>query len=598
MKELKRITCGAYPSTYLNQQNKSEKTFRTYLKRKKRKVIKFISIGTDGDNISTGGALVTSEEFFHDISSKHRLLVGTLRELELLLPYMCQYNISVAVVERDFAIFDDMKFSKSAKTNYKQAESKYKLLKRYGVLEGSLSLNTLPRHRKKFFAKITTRNHLDSYFSIADGSPLRETFVVAEERVGRTVMALDVNSMFLHCMTKKFGLPSSLRRVKNVNELDLTQPPFGLYKVLLNSPKTEFIRNHHPFKWTEDFEDYPFYFSDDVEVEVYISSEEYSFYLKHFKFIKIIECFVFDSLIEHPLLQSGMSLFRKKQKANPGPRKNLLKTELIHLHTVSNGKFFRSVRIAGLKNLEGAITNTFKLTNKSRSHEDIIRLSSKANSKFRVYNVDNEYEFCWRDIHNPGVVSSFGFQIISRSRVYMLEILEKLFAFPGLDICYVNVDGIHFSIPEFKNEDFLNVFSEIISSSELGKFKIEAIAKNGYWFGQGHYYLTSDNELIKYKSGMTTAPGCEKPVQPKRVVKSIKKENQFKFITKVVIKQENTFSYKKQLINTGNFMHQKRLVVSLLDDKEKRALFTCEEIALSKPIKLNLLDKLNDRFVS
>jgi hypothetical protein len=594
MISLTKVLCTNYPKSYLKEYNE-QKLFNTYYRKTKRKKVLFTPIGTDGKSIVAQDKVLLIEQFFSTCSKKKNYLVGTLREYEAMLPYICRTSIHISVMEREFPIFDDIKYFTNPAQNKRQVVAKYDLLKKYGIFDKSLASALLPKHKKKFFRSISSRNHIDSYFGLADNTPYREVFAMSEERSERSVIALDVNSMFLHCMKKPFGKPSSLRRVKNVEEINFSNPPSGLYRTFLSKPKTNFIKKYHPFKMKQDMDDYNFEFTDDEEVEAYISSEEYIFYKRHFHNVNVVECFIFDKLIEHPLLKSGLKTFHKKQKAPKGPRKSLLKQELVYLHSVSNSKQFKYKNFNKIDDLVNALTRLFSIKNKPKNNSDLNRLISKGQTKFRIQQNAGGFQLIYRDIYSPKIVSSFGYEIVSRSRLFMMNTLEQLSAFRDIDICYVNVDSVHVSIQETDKANFFDTFADSISDKELGKLKIEGIAENACWLGLGHYYLFSDNTLVKFKSGMTKSPGCNSPVQNKRVVKSIVKERQINFVSSRTIHVENTFSYKKNTVIDSKFIKHERMNLDLLLDDVERTSFICTEIAKSKPIKLKLLAEITDR---
>ena len=589
-----KFFCGSYPKSYIAKQLE-QTTFKTYNAKNKKQALNFIPIATDGELITQGEKDIPVEIFFEKSKTEVHL-VATLHEYELLLPFVCQNKVSITVVEIDFPIFNDIKYSINLKRNYQQVIEKYRLIKQYGIFGKSLTSSILPQLRNKFFKTVTSRCHLDSYFGMADNRPYRECFAIEEERKDRTVIALDVNSMFLHCMEKPFGEPSSLRRVKNVSEVDFTNLPVGLFRVILKQPKTNFIRKYHPFKWTNDLEDYAFEFNDQCEVEAFISSDEYDFYTNHFQSIEVLECFVFDKTMNHPLLKLGMKLFRKKQSLPQGPRKALLKSKLVYLHSVSNSKVFTYQKFGSMGEVVDKISCIFNIKTKPKNSRDLSRLASNAKGKFRITKTKDDYQLAYRSIHSAKIVNSFGFEVIARSRVYMLKLLQRLSSYPDLQICYVNVDSVHISIPAAHEKNFFEVFNNAISEKTLGKLKIEAVSKSGYWLGLGHYYLASDQELNKFKTGMVKSPGDDRPVQYRRILKTIREEEHLKFISSSMLHVGNTFSFKKETVFKIKIIEQKRIELNLLLDEIKREQFLCDEISRSKQFKLELLDRLKSRF--
>lgn len=591
-----RFFCGSYPNSYLTKLHE-QKTYKTYNKKRKLQIVEFIPIATDGNSILQGGEDIPIEVFFETNESKS-YLVATLREYEFLLPFICQNKIKLAVIERDFPIFEDIKYTANLKRNYQQIREKYRVLKTYNIRGKSLTLSIVPHLRSKFFKAVTSRCNLDGFFGLADNRPYSECFAVQEEREDRCIIALDVNSMFLHCMERPFGDPSSLRRVTNLAEVDFTDPPIGLFRVILKKPITDFIKQYHPFKFTNDLEEYPFEFDELCEVEVLLSSDEYNFYINHFESVEVLECFVFDKKVVHPLLRLGMKLFKKKQLTPRGPRRSLLKSQLVYLHSISNSKEFTYEKFRTIVDLLEKVSLVFNLKKKPKTNRELTKLFSSSKGKLRITQTKNGYQLAYRNIQSPETVNSFGFEVISRSRVYMLKLLQKLSSFPNLQICYANVDSVHISIEKKDKEEFFQVFKDDLCEKSLGKLKIEAIAKSGYWLGLGHYYLASGLELNKFKTGMIKSPGNDKPIQYRRMLNKVKEEKHLKFLSQTTLHVGNTFSYKKETSFDKDFVGYQRLRISSLRDDIIREMFLCKEISRSKPFKLDLLDRLNGRFCS
>ena len=92
-----------------------------------------------------------------------------------------------------------------------------------------------------------------------------------------------------------------------------------------------------------------------------------------------------------------------------------------------------------------------------------------------------------------------GQRIVAKGRIHLLELMERVLS-SGTDIqiCYVNIDSIHVSIPKNQLDEVMkNLNAE--ASSAMGAFKIEAITPHGLWLEPGRYWLYS-NKVEKFKN--------------------------------------------------------------------------------------------------
>lgn len=586
------------PSLYQRRSDRlgQKKLVHLNFSKNKEKKHNFLLIGTNGDEVCSGSGsnCMSVETFFESLDSSVPLLVSTVREWELLLPFICMYGSKIQVLEKDFPVFDDIRYSKSALTNLKQLKSKSSLLRRYGILGKTLASSLLPKLKRKFFRKVTKKTNFDLLFAFADHSPLREVFNLAEERSGRCVVALDVNSMYLHCMTGKFGDPQSLRRLESTDNLDCGALPRGLYRVAISQPKNDFIRHYHPFTLNADLYKLPFKFSDTDKIDTYLSSDEIKYYSKHFHSIDILEGFVFEQELFHPLLRDGIRLFNKKNKVESGVRKNILKSSLNYMHTVSSRRKYKNIKCACFDELKAILHSHLNIPSDISDINDAIQLSKRAGSLFYIDILENGYNLVLRDFNGRSIVNSFSYEVIARSRIYMLELLEKLLEFDGLDVCYINVDSFHVSISVEKKEAFYKHFSEILSPSELGKLKVEAVSERGYWIELGQYYLLTADEMDKYKVGKMKSPGNKAAVQSRRVLKGIMSDLGINYIVNRNMKIQNSFTYKKKTIIEEQEVKQLRFDSQQIANVSQREYLISQEIVVSKPLKLRLLKKIID----
>jgi len=85
-----------------------------------------------------------------------------------------------------------------------------------------------------------------------------------------------------------------------------------------------------------------------------------------------------------------------------------------------------------------------------------------------------------------------GQRIVARGRTVLLEMMERILdSAPDVEICYTNIDSIHFSLPT-KYLELVTTWLQSDCSDAMGSFKIEAITRHGLWLEPGRYWLYSD----------------------------------------------------------------------------------------------------------
>lgn len=92
-----------------------------------------------------------------------------------------------------------------------------------------------------------------------------------------------------------------------------------------------------------------------------------------------------------------------------------------------------------------------------------------------------------------------GQRIVAHGRIRLLKLMERVLAVdPDAQICYVNIDSVHFSLPAERLEIVLGCL-QAEASEAMGAFKIEAVTKHGLWLEPGRYWLYSD-DVKKFKN--------------------------------------------------------------------------------------------------
>jgi len=96
------------------------------------------------------------------------------------------------------------------------------------------------------------------------------------------------------------------------------------------------------------------------------------------------------------------------------------------------------------------------------------------------------------NLHDGSACFLLNQRIVARGRIVLLEMMEKVSTIASdVEICYANIDSIHFSVPTAELASALEALRPEISGG-MGSFKIEAVTRHGLWLEPGRYWLYSD----------------------------------------------------------------------------------------------------------
>lgn len=349
---------------------------------------------------------------------------------------------------------------------------------------------------------VRRQTHHDQRFYSAWHLPIQDTYALEERRRDRGVIAIDFNAMYPSCMQHEFPKPSALRLIKLGYQYKCgSSITPGLYRCILTGPSTEFISRHNPFR--------SFYSGRhlrallDEPLEVDLNEFELTYFCRHFQSIHLVEAVVSEETIAHPLARDVRRSFARRLNYQDGGNKSLAEREkfLATLMTSCASRPSRSSR-------------TFPTRSAAMAY---------ARSMYGIETQDDEPEVAseiWLDgrkgillrtghdgvqVQGPALLNGsacylLGQRIVARSRVVLLHMMERVLASaPDVEICYANIDSIHFSLPKAHIGSVIT-WLEGESSRAMGAFKIEAITDHGLWLEPGRYWLYSDTHIVKFRN--------------------------------------------------------------------------------------------------
>lgn len=334
----------------------------------------------------------------------------------------------------------------------------------------------------------------DARFYSAWHLPIQDAFVLEEVRPENVVLSIDYNSMYASCMQHEFPNPSSLHHIrlgryskKNENL------PYGLYRCILHPPASDFIVKYNPFRTF--FSGRYLGASIKEPLTVDLNEFEIKFFHNHFDRIEMVDAVISHDKVFHPLARDARRHYAKRKHFKNNNNKTLADREKFLLTLLSScshrppkrRKSFALEKSASehLNQTYGIIVDTGTLSDKSERW-----LNGQKN--ISVHKDWSGVTVFAPDLYDSSVCFQFTQRVVARSRVILLEMMERLTqAEMGIEICYANIDSLHFSLPK-------NYISEVLetlkmeASDQLGSFRIETITRCGLWLEPGRYWLYSD----------------------------------------------------------------------------------------------------------
>lgn len=530
----------------------------------------FLPFSTDGYKIYSEDQFFDPRDFFSSISKDNRIaVVLTAKEYYLLIELIEDFGRKVLVLETDFPILTDVKYSSNPKMNLSQLKHNIKKIRKSGVNSQTLSSHFSRKHQYSVERKLRFKNKLDKYFFFADPASYQEVFKFKECRANRKIIAFDFNSMFLDSMKGDFPSPKNIYYEQwNRTWLNETLNP-GLYHVILKGPCDNFFNEFHPIRYTKSGDSIRFSMSEKYDVEVLLYHSELTAYRQYFKSIFIIDSVVSDRTIEHPLLKSALRVYKKRlgyrQSGNYFYEK-MSKYEIQLMHSSTSIRKKMTLIFSSAEEVISDLRNRYWLSFSEDPEYNEYRVSQFVKDTGALLFRRGKKRFLRTDnIESKFNVFSLSRNVVANSRIKMVNTIRKISEFPSAEICYTNVDSIHVSIPEKKYEDFMASMSVFIGD-EPGKLKIEAIADEGYWFDVGRYWLIKDKSVIAFKNSTLNNKGSSTLFEQKRVFKFIVRAPFFSSVKKRIISINNLFSYKKKIKPSS--INEDTIDFSRFDSKE------------------------------
>ena len=150
-----------------------------------------------------------------------------------------------------------------------------------------------------------------------------------------------------------------------------------------------------------------------------------------------------------------------------------------------------------------------------------------------------------------------GQRTVAQGRVHLLKLMERVLALdPDIEICYANIDSVHFTVPSNKVDGTLTQLRDD-ASDEMGAFKIEAVTQHGLWLEPGRYWLYS-NEVEKFKN--RSLGDGDHPFRDRAVYVTSRQIGDLHIPIRVTVRMDKSMSHLRTLHQDNDGIVRQRLI--------------------------------------
>ena len=393
---------------------------------------------------------------------------------------------------------------------------------------------------------------LDKRFQVAWNAPIQEAFLLEEVRSDRSVITIDVNAMYSACMQHDIPSPAHIRKIELYRDYQLDEKlAVGLYRCQLTDCKTKFIEIYNPF--TIFFCGRRIRPSLHETIEIDLNEFEIEYFSQHFTRIHILDAVISDRAVPHPLAREARRAFSRRKNYRLQCNKPLADREkyLATLLASCGSRPHKETklhvsRIDAIKYL----SNTYGISPPIDEPEDATNIWINRNTRFSMTMSSGGVQTISPAKKDSSTCYMLSQRIVAHGRIHILKLMERILSLNSMtEICYVNVDSIHFSIPSKKLNKIINTIRNE-ACEEMGSFKIESITKHGLWLEPGKYWLYS--KAIEKHRNRSIGSAIQKPFQDHAFRIASREINKLHIPIRVAIRMEKSMSHVRALHKADN----------------------------------------------
>ncbi len=602
MSKIKKITCGKFDQCIninFNPRINSRKVIRIGSKNPNSlKLPTFEPISTDGKAILYQNKLYGIRDFLAntDKTILNNLILLTIKERDLILEELVDFNLDINVFEVKYPIFNHIKYISNLYKNYEELEKLLHQVTTLNIKGKSLAHGLSTDYLFKIERKLRFKNELDYFFAFAYKGGYSEVFKLKEERKDRTILSFDFNSMYVDGMMGEFLEPKSIKYVKYEGKFDTEDLVNGLYRVIFKNVNNTFFKEFHPFKYMKLNHSFYFNLEDNQHIELLLFKNEIDYYKKFFNGIEILEGFCSKSTIKHPLKEYAKKIYedRLQYKEEENQLMNdYCKYRLISIHSATNSKRFKTIYFDTKENMIKFLELEYMISFPENLNTDERLASIEDKNYFSFKKYKKGYKVKARNFNTHESIYSLSAQIVANSRVKMVQTIEKFLLHESVEICYTNIDSLHISILKSEVDNFLLTHKNMIST-KLGHLKIESRSEKGYWFDVGRYWLISDGRVDIFKNSFFNHKANKTEFVKNRKLKFIYRSKIFSYVKVAYTNIYRMFTYPKSIVedkSLDNFNY-KRYSFKEIENLDVAMDTYSKEALRSKKLKVDLYNKI------
>lgn len=400
----------------------------------------------------------------------------------------------------------------------------------------------------------------DERFHLAWHAPIQDVFLLEERRPDRTVVALDVNAMYSTCMQQGIPHPAAIRHIECGRDYRAgEQLSAGLYRCRLSGTKTAFIRRHNPFTAFFCGRRLGAPLSDEIEVD--LNEFEVSYFERHFSRIYLVDGVVADKVVPHPLAREARRLFACRRNYRTQDNKPLADREKVRATLLSScaGRPGRSSQtFPAYTDAKAYLAERYGISppadEPAAATEEWVRRAKR----LALSSTDEGVEVVGPKLGDPSTCHMLGQRTVAQGRVRLLQLMESVLALdPDVEICYVNIDSVHISVPSTRSQAVLTCLNEI-ASDEMGAIKIEAVTRHGLWLEPGRYWLYSVDGVERFRN--RSFGDGHQPFRDRSVYVTTRQVGEMHIPIRATIRMDKSMSHLRTLHEDIDGVVRQRLV--------------------------------------
>jgi len=399
----------------------------------------------------------------------------------------------------------------------------------------------------------------DERFHLAWHLPIQDVFILEEKRPDRIVIALDVNAMYSACMQHDIPHPAAMRRMEYGRDHSSGERlAAGLYRCRLSGPKTEFIRRHNPF--TTFFCGRRLRTPLNEEIEVDLNEFEIAYYERHFSRIHLVDGVVADKLVPHPLAREARRAFARRRNYQMQGNKPLAGREkclAMLLSSCGSRPGRSSQRFSGYSDAMMYLSDSYGISPPADEPTAATEAWIRRTKRLAMSWTTEGAVVVGPKRGDPSTCHMLGQRTVAHGRVHLLELMERVLALgPDTDICYANIDSVHFTVPSTRSDEVLTHL-RADASDEMGAFKIEAVTQHGLWLEPGRYWLYS-NGVEKFKN--RSLGDGDHPFRDRAVYVTSRQIGDLHIPIRVTVRMDKSMSHLRTLHQDNDGIVRQRLI--------------------------------------